>query len=67
MSDQKQQEIVRIDLTNQQKEQVKGRTGKDAEALELTIEELEARIAPLTAEGRLASNHNETLLADDVR
>lgn len=42
----KETEIVRIDLTKLQKDQVKGSTGRDAEAIELTIEELEARIAP---------------------
>lgn len=51
--------IVRIDLTPRQKEQVKSTTGKEAVALELTVQELEERIAP-----RLASNHNETLLVD---
>ncbi len=49
--------IVRIDLTASQKEQVKATTGRDADAVELTVQELEERIAP-----RLASNHNETLL-----
>jgi hypothetical protein len=39
-------EMVRIDLTEGQKVQVKTKTGKDAEALELTVEELEQRIAP---------------------
>ena len=44
----KQSETVRIDLTPEQKEQVKRQTGKDAAALELNVEELEERIAPLT-------------------
>jgi hypothetical protein len=52
-------EIVRIDLTPNQKEQIRATIGKDAQAIELTINELEARIAP-----RLAGNHNETLLVD---
>ncbi len=43
----KEKEIVRIDLTNTQKEVVKKETGKDAEAIELTVSELEERIAPL--------------------
>jgi hypothetical protein len=51
--------IVRIDLTATQKEQVKATTGRDAEAVELTVQELEQRIAP-----RLASNHNETFLVE---
>jgi hypothetical protein len=40
------QDIVRIDLTDTQKEQVKLATGKDAESIELNSQELEARIAP---------------------
>ena len=40
-------EIVRIDLTSEQKEQVKAATEKDAAAIELTVQELEARIAPV--------------------
>jgi hypothetical protein len=42
----KEPEIVRIDLTREQKEQVKKEIGKDAEAVELTVSELEERIAP---------------------
>jgi hypothetical protein len=59
MPNQKQDAIVRIDLTQRQQEQLKEQTGKSADAIELTVEELEARIAP-----RLAANHNETLLVD---
>lgn len=51
--------IVRIDLTPNQRQQVKEETGKAAEAIELTVHELEQRIAP-----RLAANHNETMLID---
>jgi hypothetical protein len=47
MSNQNEKEIVRIDLTQQQKEKVKSATDKDAEAIELTVQELEARITPL--------------------
>ncbi len=36
----------RIELTPEQKAQVRNETGKDAEAVELTVEELEERIAP---------------------
>jgi len=39
-------EIVRIELTPSQKEKVKVATDKSAEAIELTVQELEARIAP---------------------
>jgi hypothetical protein len=41
-----EKEIVRIDLTPEQKQKVKNATDKNAEAIELTIEELEAKIAP---------------------
>lgn len=37
---------LRITLTPEQKEQIRKATGKDAEAVELSIEELEERIAP---------------------
>ena len=43
MSDDKK---IRIELTDEQKAELKKMTGKDAEALELTAEELEERIAP---------------------
>jgi hypothetical protein len=37
----------RIKLTPEQKAQVRDVTGKDAEAVELSVEELEERIAPI--------------------
>jgi hypothetical protein len=37
---------IRITLTPEQKEEVRKATGKEAEAVELSIEELEERIAP---------------------
>lgn len=57
MSGSKPDQIVRIVLTPSQSEQVKQTTGREAEAIELTVEELEERVAP-----RLASNSNDTLL-----
>jgi hypothetical protein len=36
----------RIQLTEEQKNQVRNATGKSAEAIELSVEELEERIAP---------------------
>jgi hypothetical protein len=36
----------RMTLTPEQKEQIRKATGKEAEAIELTVEELEERIAP---------------------
>jgi hypothetical protein len=47
MSNENEKEIVRIDLTPEQKEQVKSVTDKNAEAIELTVQELEARITPM--------------------
>jgi hypothetical protein len=58
-----QAEIIRIDLTPSQKEQIRAKTGHTAEAIELTVQELEERIAP-SAIGKLAANHNETFLFD---
>jgi hypothetical protein len=52
-----QNETIRIDLAPEQKARAKAES--DASATELTVHELEARIAP-----RLAANHNETLLID---
>lgn len=42
----REKEMVRIDLTEEQKEQVKAATEKNAAAIELTVQELESRIAP---------------------
>jgi hypothetical protein len=39
-------DLVRINLTEEQKAQVKSVTGKDAESIEMKIEELEERITP---------------------
>jgi uncharacterized small protein (DUF1192 family) len=43
----KAKEFVRIPLTDAQRKSVKEATGKDAAALELSVQELEERIAPL--------------------
>jgi uncharacterized small protein (DUF1192 family) len=37
---------ISVQLTQQQKAQIKQVTGKDANAIELSVEELEERIAP---------------------
>jgi hypothetical protein len=42
---------IRITLTPEQKEQVRKATGKDAAAVELSVEELEERIAPMRKPG----------------
>jgi uncharacterized small protein (DUF1192 family) len=39
-------ETVRIKLTDEQKTQIRKQTGKDAETVEFSVEELEERIAP---------------------
>jgi hypothetical protein len=41
----------RIKLTPEQKAQVQAATGKEAEAVELSVEELEERIAPSVVGG----------------
>ena len=40
------QNFVRLPLTEEQKAQVRATTGKEAEAIELSAQELEERIAP---------------------
>jgi uncharacterized small protein (DUF1192 family) len=39
-------EIVRIELTPEQKQLVKKEVGKEGDSVELTVKELEERIAP---------------------
>jgi uncharacterized small protein (DUF1192 family) len=43
----KEKDVVRIDLTKTQKDVLKKETGKDADSIELTVSELEERIAPI--------------------
>ena len=45
MSDSKQP--VRLTLTEDQKAEIRNKTGKDAESVELSVSELEDRIAPM--------------------
>lgn len=49
---QNDKKVVRLDLTSEQKEQVRQATGKDAQAVELSVQELEERIAPRAASFR---------------
>lgn len=42
----------RLTLTPEQKDQIRKATGKEAEAIDLSVEELEERIAPMTAQRR---------------
>lgn len=46
MSTENKPNFVRIQLNDEQKQQVRAETGKDAEAVDLTAKELEERIAP---------------------
>lgn len=57
MSAQNAKAVVRIDLTAEQREKIRAATGKNIEALQISADELEQRIAP-----SLVANHNETLL-----
>ena len=41
-----EKEIVRIELTPDQKQLLKQETGKEGDTVELTVKELEERIAP---------------------
>jgi len=43
------QDRIRIELTDEQKQQIKRASGEDVSALEFTREELEQRIAPIGA------------------
>ena len=47
----KDQEIVRIEFTPEQKELIEKEIGKHADAVELTARELEERIAPRVPSG----------------
>ncbi len=44
------QKTVRIELTDEQKEQIKKSSGRDVEAVNLSLEALEERIAPTSFE-----------------
>ena len=45
-------DTFRISLTPEQKEQVRKATGKEADTIELSVEELEERIAPMSRKQR---------------
>ena len=55
--------FVRIELTPAQREQVKAKTGRDSQAIELTSAELEERIVPVVG---WTGNHNETLAVENL-
>jgi hypothetical protein len=48
MENRNPQNPVRIELTEEQKKQIKEATGKEASAVEFEADELEDRIAPFT-------------------
>lgn len=43
---------IRIELTEEQKQQIREATGKDAKAIELSAEELEERVSPRKSLGQ---------------
>jgi hypothetical protein len=62
---------IRIELTNEQRKQIKDASGEDVKAIEFSVQELEVSAIELAAreiEQRIApslvANHNETLLAE---
>ena len=59
MADKPDKKTIRIELTDAQTEQVRTAIGREFKEIELTLEELEPRIAL-----RLASNHSEPLLLE---
>jgi hypothetical protein len=47
---------IRIELTEEQKKQIRDATGKDASAIELTAEELESRVSPVELKSKIMAN-----------
>ncbi|HSM37405.1 MAG TPA: hypothetical protein VK837_13470 [Longimicrobiales bacterium] len=45
---------VRIELTEEQRNKIRETTGKDANAIEFSAEELEERVAPIQLPGKTA-------------
>ena len=70
MSEQGNATKVRINLTVKQATQVKAAIGREVDAIELTVQELEQRVVPtlftsapiVPVSNALAANSNETLL-----
>jgi uncharacterized small protein (DUF1192 family) len=54
MENKNPQETIRIELNEEQKQQLRERTGQDANAIEFSVQELEERIAPMVVDQRLA-------------
>lgn len=47
MESKNQKDTVRIELTDEQKQRLREITGRDANAIEFSVQELEERIAPV--------------------
>jgi hypothetical protein len=47
---------IRIELTDEQKQQIREATGKDASAIELSAEELESRVSPMQLKSKVLAN-----------
>lgn len=47
---------IRIELTEEQKQQIRNATGKDASAIELSAEELESRVSPVELKSKILAN-----------
>ena len=46
--------VIRIELTDAQTKLIREETGKDAKAIELSVEDLEERISPMSRKGPYA-------------
>ena len=46
-----QKKTLRIELTDAQQQLIKTETGKDAKAIELSVEDLEERLSPMSRKG----------------
>jgi hypothetical protein len=57
-------EHIRIDLTNDQKEQLRRESGHAIEAIQLGVEELESRIAPSGTVKYLQFNLEQALISN---
>jgi hypothetical protein len=53
MAEKTKKSAIKIELTPEQREQIKQATGLDVSSLELTPEALEERVAPATCYGKI--------------
>lgn len=58
--------FVHLVLSPEQRDQVRAHTGRESQAIRLSMEELEERIIPAVPEPRLGANHNEALVAEEL-